>query len=267
MRGKKAVLVVSFGTSYKESMRLSLEAIEKAIAEALEDFEVRHAFTSKKILHLLEKRERLVMAHVEDALKKAEEEGMEVLIVQPTHLTEGNDFVRLKNLLNDYKNKFGKLLLASPLLTKDEDLVAVAEAVVEGSQPWLNEETGICLVGHGVDAQTNEVYLELQETFGKMGYDDYYVGTIKGAPSSEEVLMKMKAAKRYKRVVLLPLMIVAGAHAVTEMAGDEDGTWKDAFLKAGYNVECVLKGLGEYEKIQQIFVEHTNAVVKEIAEE
>ncbi len=115
-------------------------------------------------------------------------------------------------------------------------------------------------MGHGTEADSNAVYQKMQDLLTKDGFANYYVGTVEATPSLDDVLAKVKAGN-YERVVLEPLMVVAGDHANNDMAGDEDGSWKKTFEDAGYKVECVLRGLGENEAIRQIYVEHAQEAI------
>ena len=133
-------------------------------------------------------------------------------------------------------------------------------AITEATKEYDDGKTAICFMGHGTEADSNAVYAKMQTTLTEAGYANYYVGTVEATPSLDDVLAAVQKGE-YERVVLMPLMIVAGDHANNDMAGEEEDSWKSTFEKAGYQVECVLKGLGELEAIQQIFVEHAQAAM------
>ena len=137
---------------------------------------------------------------------------------------------------------------------------AVIKAITEATAEYDDGETAICFMGHGTEADSNEVYAKMQDMLASEGYKNYYVGTVEATPSLEDVIAKVGEGE-YKKVVLEPLMIVAGDHANNDMAGDEDGSWKTEFEKAGYDVTCLVRGLGELEPIQQLFVEHAQAAI------
>ena len=139
-------------------------------------------------------------------------------------------------------------------------LKAVIKAITEATAEYDDGETAICFMGHGTEADSNEVYAKMQDMLASEGYKNYYVGTVEATPSLEDVIAKVGEGE-YKKVVLEPLMIVAGDHANNDMAGDEDGSWKTEFEKAGYDVTCLVRGLGELEPIQQLFVEHAQAAI------
>ena len=154
--------------------------------------------------------------------------------------------------------------MGQPLLTSEDDFKAVIKVITEATAQYDDGETAICFMGHGTEAESNQVYSKMQEMLTEAGYKNYYVGTVEAAPSLDDVLSMVQAGD-YKRVVLEPLMIVAGDHANNDMAGDEEDSWKTTFENAGYEVTCLVRGLGEMEGIQQIFVEHARAAVDSLA--
>lgn len=258
--GESELLVVSFGTSYNDSRRLTIGAIEGALEEAFPDYAVRRSFTSQIIIDHVKDRDGVTIDNVGQALDRAVANGVKTLVVQPTHLMNGLEYTDLVNELAQYSDAFEKVAVGQPLLTSDEDFQAVMTAITEATKEYDDGKTAICFMGHGTEADSNEVYAKMQTTLTEAGYDNYYVGTVEATPTLDDVLAAVQKGE-YERVVLMPLMIVAGDHANNDMAGEEEDSWKSAFEKAGYQVECVLKGLGELEAIQQIFVEHAQAAM------
>ena len=258
--GDKELLVVSFGTSYNDSRRLTIGAIESALQEAFPDWSVRRAFTSQIIIDHVEKRDGVVIDNVKQALDRAVANGVKTLVVQPTHLMHGYEYTDLVEELATYADAFDAIAVGEPLLNSDEDFQAVAYAVMEATKEYDDGRTAICFMGHGTEADSNEVYARMQELFRKDGYDHYYIGTVEAEPSVEDVLALVQAGS-YDRVVLRPLMIVAGDHANNDMAGDEPDSWKSVFEAAGYEVTCVVEGLGQLEAVRSILVEHAAAVI------
>ena len=263
--GDQAILVVSFGTSYNDSREATIGAIEKAIADKFPEYEVRRAFTSQIIIDKLKERDNLEIDNVEEALDRAVADGIKTLVVQPTHLMDGLEYTDLVTELDTYKDKFDKIALAAPLLTSDEDYDAVIKAITEATASYDDGETAICFMGHGTEAESNEIYATLQEKITAAGYENYYIGTVEAEPALEDVMNAVKAKGSYKKVVLQPLMVVAGDHANNDMAGDEEDSWKTAFTNEGFEVECVLEGLGQIPAIQDIYVAHTQAAVDSLA--
>lgn len=257
----QAILVVSFGTSYNDSRDLTIGAIENAIAEEFPEYDVRRAFTSQIIIDKLAERDGLVVDNVEEALDRAVADGITTLVVQPTHLMNGYEYTDLADALSEYESQFEQIVLAEPLLTSDEDFDAVVEAITMRTIDYDDGETAICFMGHGTEAEANEVYPKLQEKLTDAGYSNYFVGTVEAEPSLDDVIAAISENGDYTKVVLEPLMVVCGDHANNDMAGDEDDSWKSCFEEEGYEVECILEGLGQNEDIQQIYVSHTQDAV------
>lgn len=260
--GENELLVVSFGTSYNDSRRLTIGAIEEAIEkEFSNDFSVRRGFTSQIIIDHVKKRDKVTIDNVNEALNRAVDNGVKKLVVQPTHLMNGLEYDELNEEIGKFAGQFEKISVGEPLLTSDEDFNKVMTAIVNATKEYDDGKTAICFMGHGTEATSNEIYGKMQTKLTEAGYKNYFVGTVEAEPSLEDVLKLVKAGN-YEKVVLRPLMVVAGDHANNDMAGDDEDTWKTAFKNEGYEVECVVEGLGQLEEIQQLFVEHARAAVE-----
>lgn len=260
----QAIMVVSFGTSYNDSREITIGAIEGAIQEAFPEYDVRRAFTSQIIIDKLEERDGLDIDNVTEALDRAIEDGVKTLVIQPTHLMDGYEYNDVADEVAEYADQFEKVVIAAPLLTSEEDFKNVAAAITEATAEYDDGETAICFMGHGTEAESNQVYAKLQDVLTEEGYENYFVGTVEATPSLDDVLAAVGEGN-YKKAVLEPLMVVAGDHANNDMAGDEEDSWKTAFEGAGYEVECLIKGLGQIESIQQMYVEHTQAAIDSLA--
>ena len=258
-----AILVVSFGTSYNDSREATIGAIENAIADAYPEYEVRRAFTSQIIIDKLKERDGLEIDNVEEALTRAAADGIKKLIVQPTHLMHGYEYTDLKETLDDFSDSFDQIVLGEPLLSSDEDFDAVIGAITDVTKEYDDGKTAIVFMGHGTEADSNVVYGQMQEKITAQGYANYYIGTVEATPSLEDVMAAMKD-KGYQKVILQPLMIVAGDHANNDMAGDEDDSWKTILQNEGYDVTCVLEGLGQNDAVQQLFVDHVAAAIAQL---
>lgn len=260
-----AILVVSFGTSFNDSRDITIGAIEKDIAAAFPEYEVRRAFTSQIIIDKLKERDQLEIDNVEEALDRAVADGIKNLIVQPTHLMNGFEYTDLVNELEGYKDSFEKMAVGEPLLISDEDFEAVIKAITDATASYDDGETAIVFMGHGTEADSNEVYAKLQEKLTADGFEHYYIGTVEAEPSLDDITAALKEAGSYKKVVLEPLMVVAGDHANNDMAGDEEDSWKTVLTKEGYEVECLIKGLGENEAVRAIYVDHAKAALESLS--
>lgn len=258
--GENELMVVSFGTSYNDSRRLTVGAIENAMEKAFPDYSVRRGFTSQIIIDHVKARDNIAIDNVGEALGRAVDNGVKNLVIQPTHLMNGLEYNDLVNEVAEYSDSFEKVAIGEPLLTSDDDFKAVIKAVTEATAEYDDGETAICFMGHGTEADSNQIYAKMQDMLTEAGHKNYFVGTVEAAPSLDDVLGAVRKGE-YKKVVLEPLMIVAGDHANNDMAGDEEGSWKTAFEGAGYEVTCLVRGLGEMEPIQQLFVEHAKAAV------
>lgn len=258
--GENELLVVSFGTSYNDSRRETIGAIEAAMQKAFPDYSVRRGFTSQIIIDHVNKRDGEKIDNVTEALDRAVANGVKNLVVQPTHLMNGLEYTDLKNELAGYSDSFEKIALGEPLLTSDDDFQKVMNAIVDATKEYDDGETAICFMGHGTEADSNSVYTKMQETLTAAGHTNYFVGTVEATPSLDDVIAAVKESG-FKKVVLRPLMIVAGDHANNDMAGDEDGSWKTEFEKAGFEVTTVVEGLGGLTDIQNLFVAHAQAAV------
>ena len=258
--GEKELLVASFGTSFNDNRRLTIGAIENAMEKAFPDYSVRRGFTAQIIIDHVERRDGIHIDNMDEALERAINNGVKTLVVQPTHLMNGLEYEELTGQLAEYADSFEQIAVGEPLLTSDDDFNRVMKAIVEATAEYDDGETAICFMGHGTEAASNEVYGKMQDLLKANGYDNYYVGTVEAEPSLEDVLTAVQAGN-YKKVVLEPLMIVAGDHANNDMAGDEEDSWKTEFENAGYEVTCILRGLGELPEIQQILVEHAQKAI------
>ena len=249
---------MSFGTSFNDSRRLTVGGIEGALEQAFPDWSVRRGFTSQIIIDHVKARDGEVIDNVTEALDRAIANGVKTLVVQPTHLMHGFEYTDLVDELAGYSDAFDKIVVGEPLLTSDEDFSRVADILIEATKEYDDGKTAICFMGHGTEADSNAVYAQMQQVLKDKGCKNLYVGTVEAEPSLDDVLAAVKQGS-YSRVVLEPMMIVAGDHANNDMAGDEDDSWKRVFEANGYEVTCLLRGLGEMEAIQQIFTEHARA--------
>ena len=250
----KAILVVSFGTSYEATRKVTIEAIEKDIANAYPDYKLYRAWTSKMILAKLKKRDNLHINNVKEAMEEMIADGITDVIIQPTHVINGIENELMKEDALSYRESFHSIRFGTPLLTSEEDNQTVINAIAEEFS-YLSEEEVLVLMGHGTTHYSNAIYAALDYAFKNKGHPNIFLGTVEAYPSMQS-LMKMIKAYAPQKVVLAPFMIVAGDHAKNDMAGDDPESWYSQFVQEGFQVETVLKGLGEYKGIRELFVKH-----------
>ena len=250
----KAILVVSFGTSYEATRKVTIEAIEKDIANAYPDYKLYRAWTSKMILAKLKKRDNLHISNVKEAMEEMIADGITDVIIQPTHVINGIENELMKEDALSYRESFHSIRFGTPLLTSEEDNQTVINAIAEEFS-YLSEEEVLVLMGHGTTHYSNAIYAALDYAFKDKGHPNIFLGTVEAYPSMQS-LMKMIKAYAPQKVVLAPFMIVAGDHAKNDMAGDDPESWYSQFVQEGFQVETVLKGLGEYKGIRELFVKH-----------
>ena len=285
--GENELLVVSFGTSFNDSRAEDIGGIEKALEAAYPDWSVRRAFTAQIIINHVQARDGEKIDNVEQALDRAVENGVKNLVVQPTHLMHGAEYDELVDALDGYKDKFETVTIAEPLLGEvgsdatvvNEDKAAVAEAITaeavktagfDSLKAAKEDGTAFVFMGHGTSHTAKVSYSQMAAQMEKLGYDNVFIGTVEGEPEEtacENVIAAVKEAG-YTKVILRPLMVVAGDHANNDMAGDDDDSWKSQFVASGNfeSVDCQIAGLGEIDAIQQIYVAHTKAAIDSLGD-
>lgn len=259
---KPAILVVSFGTSYNESREVTIEAIERDIAAAFPDYDVRRAFTAQTIIDKLAERDGLEIDNVTEAMERLVADGVKQVIVQPTHIMPGYEYDDVVAEVAPYADRFETLAIGRPLLYASEDYDAVIDAILADVEEVGAEDTAIAFMGHGTEHFANATYSMLDYKMHSMGYVNAFVGTVEGFPTLDDV---MSAISTYgaQKIVLYPFMIVAGDHANNDMAGDEGDSWKTILTDAGFEVECRIQGLGENAGVREIIIGHLAATIAE----
>ena len=254
MKNRKAILVISFGTSHADTREKTIGAIEKEIADTYADYEIRRAFTSGMILKVLANRDNVIIDNVKEAMDRLVRDGFQEVFIQPTHVIPGDEYDDMVEVIMQFIDRFEKLTIGKPLLFNTEDYRKVIKAIMD-QFPSLSDQEALVLMGHGTEHCINGVYAALDYLFKEMGFANVFVGTVEAYPDIA-VVEKMVADYHPKKIILMPLMVVAGDHASNDMAGDEEDSWKSIFEKSGYEVECILKGLGEFQAIRDIYLEH-----------
>ena len=280
--GENELLVVSFGTSFNDSRVADIKGIEDALQEAYPDWSVRRAFTAQIIINHVQARDGEKIDNMQQALDRAVANGVKNLVVQPTHLMHGAEYDEMNEMLDQYRDKFESVAVAEPLLGEvgsdatvinaDKEAVAkaiTAEAVKTAGFDSLDaaaaDGTAFVFMGHGTSHTAKVSYSQMQTTMQTLGYDNVFIGTVEGEPEEtacENVIEAVKAAG-YTKVVLRPLMVVAGDHANNDMAGEDADSWLSQFKAAGCfdSIDTQIAGLGEISDIQQIYIDHTKAAI------
>lgn len=281
--GENELLVVSFGTSYNDSRVADIKGIEDALQEAYPDWSVRRAFTAQIIINHVQARDGEVIDNMQQALDRAVENGVKNLVVQPTHLMHGAEYDEMMEVLDSYNDKFESVSVAEPMLGEvgddatviNEDKAAVAEAIAnaavkdagyETMDAAAEDGTAFVFMGHGTSHTAKVTYSQMQTQMNELGYKNVFIGTVEGEPEETACEAVIEAVKEagYKKVVLRPLMVVAGDHAENDMAGAEEDSWKSMFEASGAfeSVDTQITGLGSLPEVQQLFIEHTKAAME-----
>lgn len=252
--GKKGILAVSFGTSVNETREKTIDAIEKNFRETFPDHSLYRAWTSNIIIRKLKKRDGVQIDTVAEAMERMLADEVTDVVVQPTHVINGVENDRMIADAMAFQDRFQTIAFGSPLLTSDEDSTEVIKAVMAEFEGFPENEA-LVFMGHGTTHYANSIYAALDYKFKDMGYKNVFLGTVEAYPSLE-TLMKLVRAHGAKRVTLAPFMVVAGDHAMNDMSSEDEGSWRSQFEAAGFEVDCVLKGLGEYEGIRRLYAKH-----------
>ena len=278
--GENEILVVSFGTSFNDSRAKDIKGIEDALQAAFPEWAVRRAFTAQIIINHVQAREAEFIDNMEQALERAVANGVKNLVVQPTHLMHGAEYDEMSEMLESYKDKFESVVIAEPLLgpvgedatviNADKEAVAVAitaQAVEDSEYDTLEaaaaDGTAFVFMGHGTAHVAKVSYSQMATQMEKLGYVNVFIGTVEGEPESTSAESIVEAVKEagYTKVILRPLMVVAGDHANNDMAGDDEDSWKSIFTEAGFDVTCQIAGLGRIEVVQALYVAHIADVI------
>ena len=256
-KGSKVILVVSYGTSHSDGRLKAINAIEDAIANANDDYEIKRAFSSRLVIDNIRNKTGEEISDVEQAVVRLLENGVKTLIIQPTHIMCGNDYEELTSVAERFKEKFKNISIGLPLLADEQDFIKLADSLIGAAAKYINAETAIIFIGHGTEHEANSVYARLQNIFTAGGNNSFFVGTIKAAPSLADVIALVKSGG-FRKVVLFPLMTASGNHINQDIAGDKKNSWKNVFTAAGFEVECISSGLGELEAVRNIYAAHTH---------
>lgn len=263
---KKAILVVSFGTTHEDTRKLTIDRIEERVKENFRHYEVRRAFTAHKIIKVLKERDGIHEDTPEEALEKLKNEGFTEIIVQPLHLIPGEEYDYITAVVNKYKEEgsFEKIVLGRPALYFkgiEEHIPDDYEIFVDSLEEILNEYRNVVFMGHGSVHPANACYPCIQSVLRDKDYENAYIGTVEGYPIIDDVVRWLKK-DGINEITLVPLMLVAGDHAKNDMAGDEEDSWKNILEGEGIKADICLRGLGEFKKFQDIYLQHIQDAIE-----
>lgn len=263
---KKAIVVVSFGTTYHDTLQSCIASIEDRIRQEFEGFEVRRAFTSQFIIKKLADRDGILVDDTAGALHRLKDEGYTTVVVQPTHIIAGHEYHEVKAAVESCRSWFKHIALGRPVLFYDgsngmPDDYAEAVAALRSQLPAPSPDKAVALMGHGSSHAANAAYYLLQERLCAEKLNVFLVN-VEETPTIEDI-MEVLTARKIKHVTLMPYMLVAGDHAINDMAGDGEDTWKTALEQAGYTTDAYLRGLGENPAYQKIYIQHTKDALRD----
>ncbi len=255
---KKAILIVSSGTSLLEALENTTNKLERKLAEQFKDYKVYQAFSVQPIVNKMKTMCPDTYFNVREMLDKILSDGVEELAILPFYMLKGTENERMREVLKDYEEKFSRMVIAKPLFHVKEDYIKTLEAVLGAAD--MQEGEALMLVGHGTKHHDNTEYQNFEYTAYTQGRRDVFVATIEGHQKTA-ILMRKLELSGCKKIRLMPLLLVAGIHAKVDIAGDGD-SWKTKLLEAGYEVEVQMTGMGELDPIQNIFIEHLEAAME-----
>ena len=257
----KALLAVSFGTSHEDTLEKNIAAIERDLAAAFPKRTLRRAFTSGMILRRWKRERGVEIDDVPAALERLAGEGYADVLIQPTHVMNGEEYHKLMDQAAPYRPRFAHMAFGRPLLTAAEDYLDLGRALLD-TLPPAREEAAVVYMGHGSEHQANSAYALMEYALHDLGRRDVVVGTVEGYPGFGQALRRLKERPEVSRVELRPLMTVAGDHAKNDLAGEEPDSWKSRLTAMGYAAACQLEGLGENPAIRSIFVRHAKTAAQ-----
>ena len=293
MPNKKAIVLADFGTTYLSALK-AITTIQSEVKKDFPNVEVRMAFTSNIIRNIWHKRRNdaaFMKEHGKElkeflnikgplaTIADLQDEGYRTIIVQPCHIYSGEEYTDLcsyVNGLNTIKTikvkymPFVKLVIGRPALGTygpvhdyHKDMHLAAKALKVDVELAKKDHAALVYMGHGNEYYSTGIYAEFQQVMRRVYPGvEIFIGTVEGFPSLEDVVAALKQAK-VKRVVLKPLMIVAGDHANNDMAGPDKDSWKNTIKRLGIHVIPIIHGLGENHAWARIYVQHIKDAIKD----
>ena len=261
---KKAILVISFGTSYLDTLNESIEKAENQIRNHFDEYDIYRAFTSHKIIKKLKEKYEIFVDTPEEILEKLYDNGYEEIIMQPLHIIPGEEYIYINKIGEAFKDKFKILKIGRPIFYYQgiDELPQDYSLFIDATKDLYENNDAVVLMGHGTSHPANSVYGCLQSVFEDEGYENVFIGTVEGYPNFDTVIKRLKR-KNITEVTVAPLMVVAGDHARNDMASDEEESWKSMLEAEGIKVNVHMKGLGENEKFNELYINRIEDLIND----
>lgn len=257
-----AILVISFGTSYEQTRKKTIEQIEKNIHDTYPDLPLYRAWTSPHIRRKLQERDHMHIMDIAEAMDQMHADGIRNVVIQPTYVITGFEYDTMKKEILKFEKNFDSVIICDSLIATQQDKQEICQALIREYHPASDEV--LLFMGHGTEHIADKLYPELDRLFKEAGNPNIYMGTVEGNFSIESFLNKLKILNP-SHIHLAPFMIVAGDHATNDMSGDNKNSWKSILEKGGYHVTCTLKGLGEFQSVRDIFIRHVETGFKQLS--
>ena len=262
LANKDAIVVMSFGTTFKDTREKTIDATVAEIQAAHPDVKVVTAFTSHIIIDRIAAKEGIKYPTPEEALEQLKADGYTRVALATLDVIPGMEYAYDKGVYDNYKNEFKKMTLGTSLMYwqgQEEQADDVTETInaLKSQFPKQGKSDAILIMAHGTPQVSNAYYSVIQAKIDEMGLKNVYVYTVEGWPSLETVLPKLKA-NGIKHITLMPMMMVAGDHANNDMAGDEPDSHESQLEAEGFTVDAYIHGIGENQKIRDLYVQRAN---------
>lgn len=261
---KKALLVISFGTSYEQTRQKNIDACEQQLAAAYSDRDVFRAFTSEMIIRKLRKRDGLLINNPREALKLLADQGYQDVAIQSLHVINGDEYEKVATEVRAFSDGFHHLVLGTPLLSSFADYQQLLVAL-QAQMPPLAADERVVFMGHGASHYAFSAYACLDHLMTSLNFPAL-VGAVESYPEIRHIITRLQQ-QGVRKVHLMPLMLVAGDHAINDMASAEPDSWRSQLEAAGISAQSWLQGLGENPLIRQMFVEHLDHALQQKQQE
>lgn len=256
---KKAIIVASFGCSMEEVRDKNIKPIEDAVRQEYKDADVFRVFTSNMIRRRLDSEFSLHIMDMKECLEKLNREGYKEVFILPTHIIPGVEYEKITRAISKYEDHFVNIKVARPFLDERMGEEEVEVLISFLSDRKTEEGSAVVLMGHGSNHEAHRYYAQFEKLLKARG-EDHYLINVEWADFVEDIYEVLKQ-KAYKHIDLYPLMIVAGDHAINDMASDEEDSIKTKLKGRGFPVTAHLKGLGGEERYHRLCLNRLAEIV------